>query len=116
MLWPRMNQAANTCAGLLAVCFRAGSGPAGGGRRGHGRRWVSLSQPPVYQWFSATCLPRAAARLSDRGLHGRQPGTFLTDSHPALVLGARYMDCPRTRWPQSPRIVMQRVPMSIKWP
>ena len=25
-------------------------------------------------------------------------------------------DYPRTRWPQSPRIVVQRVPMSIKWP
>ena len=26
------------------------------------------------------------------------------------------MDYPRTRQPESPRIVMQRVPMSIKWP
>ena len=32
------------------------------------------------------------------------------------VWGHHIMVYPRTRWPESPRIVMQCVPMSIKWP
>ena len=32
------------------------------------------------------------------------------------VWGPHIMDCPRGKWPRSPRIVMQYAPISIKWP